>query len=284
MLNRTRQKSTLNSGSADLGDLQPCQRVARTRSGSQQNYLADFPEARASGKENFFMRPKALSAVVIVFVLLTALSCFAQQTDIRQFAAFGAYSYLATPSLNLDQRGFDGDFGYNYNSWLTLGFDFSTFTGHSSLVPGDLNAATQAKLAPFLPYLPPGFVLAVPYNSSTQTYEGGPQFNYRHFQHVTLFARPALGALHASFSSTSNNPDIQLIVKSLLNGGLSKSDTVVFYGVGGGATWEITPHFGIRATVDYARYNFFSDLLNGPRNSVRLSIGTKFGFGKNIVK
>ena len=73
------------------------------------------------------MRPKTLSAVVILFVLLSALTCFAQQTEVTQFAAFGSYSYLSTPSLNLAQRGFDGDFGYNYNSWLTLGFDFSTF-------------------------------------------------------------------------------------------------------------------------------------------------------------
>ena len=151
------------------------------------------------------MRPKTLT-VVVLFVLLTALTGFSQQTEVTQFAAFGGYSYLSTPSLNLTQRGFDGDFGYNYNSWLTLGFDFSTFTGHSTLVPNDLNQATQAKLAQFLPLLPPGFVLAVPYNSSTQTYEGGPQFNYRHFKYVTFFARPALGALHANFASTSDNP------------------------------------------------------------------------------
>lgn len=230
------------------------------------------------------MRPKILSAVVILFVLITALTCFSQQTEVTQFAAFGGYSYLSTPSLNLTQRGFDGDFGYNYNSWLTLGFDFSTFTGHSSLVPNDLNLATQAKLAPFLPLLPPGYVLAVPYNSSTQTYEGGPQFNYRHFKCVTLFARPALGALHANFTAKPKDEIQTLIVGALVGPSMSKSDTVVFYGVGGGATWEINPHFGIRATVDYARFNFFSNILNGPRNSVRLSIGTKFGFGKNIIK
>ena len=154
------------------------------------------------------MRPKTLSAVVILFILLSALTCFSQQTEVTQFAAFGAYSYLSTPSLNLTQRGFDGDFGYNYNSWLTLGFDFSYGSGHSSLVPNDLNQATQAKLAPFLPFLPPGFVLSVPYNSSTQTYEAGPQFNYRHFKHVTLFARPALGALHANFSYHAGQPAV----------------------------------------------------------------------------
>jgi hypothetical protein len=230
------------------------------------------------------MRPKILSSIVLLFVLLTAVSCFSQQTDVTQFAAFGAYSYLSTPSLNLTQRGFDGDFGYNYRSWLTLGFDFSTFEGHTSLFPSDLSQSTQAKLIPFLPLLPPGYILAVPYNTSTQTYEGGPQFNYRHFKHLTLFARPALGALHSNFSAKPKDPIQTGIVTALIGPSLAKSDTVVFYGFGGGGTWEITPHYGIRVAADYARYNFFSNLLNGPRNSVRLSVGLKIGFGKNIIK
>jgi hypothetical protein len=188
------------------------------------------------------MRPKTLSVAVLVLVLLTALTGFSQQTEVTQFAAFGAYSYLSTPSLNLTQRGFDGDFGYNYRSWLTLGFDFSTFTGHTSLFPSDLSAATQAKLIPFLPSLPPGYILAVPYNTSTQTYEGGPQFNYRHFKHLTLFARPALGALHSTFNAKPKDPIQTGIVDALIGPSMSKSDTVVFYGFGGGGTWEITPH------------------------------------------
>jgi hypothetical protein len=230
------------------------------------------------------MRPKTLSVVILSFVLLTSLTCFSQQTEILQFAGFGAYSYLSTPSLNLTQRGFDGDFGYNYRPWLTLGFDFSTFGGHSSLVPNDLSASTQAKLIPYLPLLPPGYVLAVPYNSSTQTYEGGPQFNYRHFKHLTLFARPALGALHANFTAKPKDPIQTAIVGALVGPSGSQSDTVLFYGFGGGGTIEINPHWGIRVAADYARYNFFSNLLDGPRNSVRLSVGLKVGFGKNIVK
>src|SRR5450759_597170 len=228
------------------------------------------------------MRPRALS-IMLLFVLLTTLTCFSQQTDIRQFSTFGAYSYLATPSLNLTQRGFDGDFGINMRSWLTLGGDFSYASGHSSLVPNDLNAATQAKLAPFLPFLPPGFVLAVPYNSSTYTYEAGPQFNYRGMKKVTLFVRPALGALHANVTVKPGDPIAKLIVHGLLGTNLTRSDTVVFYGFRGGATLEITPNFGLRAAADVFHYNFFSNLLNGGRNSVRLTVGTKFSFGKNIL-
>ncbi len=221
---------------------------------------------------------------VLAFFLLTALNGFAQQDFVRQFSAFGAFSYLTTPSLNLTQRGMDADFGVNVRSWLTLGGDFSYAGGNSSLLPNDLNAATQAKLAPFLPLLPPGYVLAVPYKSSTYTYEAGPQFNYRGFKKVTFFARPALGLLHANFTAQPTDPIGKAIVSGLLNGRASKSDNVLFYGFGGGITWEINPTFGLRVAADMVHYNFFSNLLDGGRNSVRLTIGTKYSFGKNILR
>jgi len=105
------------------------------------------------------------------FLLSTAPLCFSQQTDVRQFSTFEAFSYLSTPSLNLVQRGFDADFGLNLRSWLTLGFDFSYANGGSTLLPNYLNQATQAKLAPFLPILQQlGIPVAVPYSSTDYTY------------------------------------------------------------------------------------------------------------------
>jgi len=223
-----------------------------------------------------------------LFLVSTALPSFSQQTDIRQFVVFGADTYLATPSLNLAQRGFDGDLGYNYRSWLSLGFDFGYYTGHSSLQTSELNPA-------FLATLPPGFgKLApegVPYNISTQTYEAGPQLNYRHLKKVTFFVRPALGALHANakvkstFLAGLNEVEAGLGTEFCLAlGACSKNDIVPFYGFGAGMSWEITPHIGIRATTDFAHYDFFASLLNGGRNSVRVSIGPKFSFGKNIIQ
>ncbi|MGB8770680.1 MAG: hypothetical protein WCC92_13760 [Candidatus Korobacteraceae bacterium] len=238
------------------------------------------------------MRPRTLS-VGLLFVLLTALTCFSQQTDILRYSAFTAFSYLSTPSLNLTQRGFDGDFGVNVRSWLTVGGDFSYNSGNSSLLPKNLSSSAQAQLAPILPLLPPGFNLAVPYNSSTYTYEAGPQFNYRRFKKFTFFARPALGALHAKFTATPGKcaqPELECtqiltqIVTQLVGPSLGRSDTVVFYGFGGGITWEATPHFGLRVASDFVHYDFFSNLLNGGRNSVRFTLGTKFNFGKNIVQ
>ena len=221
---------------------------------------------------------------LLLFLSVSVITCFSQQTYVSRYSAYGAYSYLSTPSLNLTQRGFDGDFGINLRSWLTLGGDFSYAGGHSSLLPNMLNAATQAKLAPYVPVFQQlGIPLAVPYNSATYTYEAGPQFNYRKVKKVTFFVRPALGALHANFEAKPNNPYIAKLVNGLLNGSTSQSDTVVFYGFGGGFTYEATPHFGIRVASDFVHYNFFSNLLDGGRNSVRVTVGTKFGWGKNIL-
>ncbi len=217
---------------------------------------------------------------VLAFLLLSTLIAFSQQTDIPQFSIVGGYSYLHTPSLNLAQRGFNGDFAHNVRPWMSLGFDFSCFTGFSTLVPSYLNAAVQAKLAQS--GVPPSIV-KVPFTSSTYTYQAGPQFNYRGLKHVTLFVRPALGLLHAKIQ-THPNPIAAPLVGALLGGKLSAADNTIFYGFGGGATWEVTPHFGLRATADLARFNFFPDTLNGSRNTVRLTVATKFSFGKNIIR
>jgi len=231
--------------------------------------------------------------VLIIFLFFSALSCVAQQDYIARYSVFTAFSYLSTPSLNLVQRGFDSDFGVNVRPWLTIGGDFSYNAGNSSVLPGYLSSSAQAKLAPILPLLPPGFVLAVPYNSTVYTYEAGPQFNYRKEKNFTYFARPALGALHANFDAKPGRcqqPELHCqailtqVVTGLVGPSLSKSDTVLFYGFGGGMTWEATHNFGLRIAADYVRYNYFANLLNGNRGSVRVTVGTKFNFGKNIVK
>jgi len=229
---------------------------------------------------------------LIVFLSLSSLTCVAQQDYIARYSVFTAFSYLSTPSLNLVQRGFDSDFGVNVRPWLTIGGDFSYNKGSSSVLPGYLSSSAQAKLAPILPLLPPGFVLAVPYDTTVYTYEAGPQFNYRKEKKFTYFARPALGALHATFDAKPGRcqqPELHCqailtqVVAGLVGPSLSKSDTVVFYGFGGGMTWEATHAFGLRIAADYVRYNYFSNLLNGNRGSVRVTVGTKFNFGKNIV-
>ena len=228
---------------------------------------------------------RSFFCVLALFVLMTTLTGFSQQTDVPRYSTYEAFSYLSTPSLNLVQRGFDTDFGVNLRSWLTLGGDFSYENGGSTLLPNHLNAATQAKLAPLLPYFQQlGIPVALPFTGSTYTYEAGPQFNYRHFRKFTFFARPALGALHASVTAKPNNPLIAEVAAGLLGASLKGTDNVVFYGAGGGITWEATPNVGVRVATDFVHYNYFSSLLDGGRNSVRVTVGMKFSFGKNILQ
>lgn len=225
------------------------------------------------------------SLCLLALFLLSTVTCFSQQSEITQFAIVTGYSYLHTPSLNLAQRGFNGDIAVNYRPWMSLGFDFSTFAGGSTLLPSYLNSSTQQQLGAALhAYGFPVSVALVPYTSTTYTYQMGPQFNYRGFKHFTLFVRPALGLLHAKIQTTATDPRTIGLVKTLLNGKLSSADNTVFYGFGGGGTWEVTPHFGLRATADLARFNFFPDVLNGSRNGLRLTVATKFGFGRNIME
>lgn len=113
----------------------------------------------------------------LALLLLSPLT-FSQQAEITQFSLISGYSYLSTPSLNLAQRGYNGDIAINARPWLSLGFDFSAFSGGSTLLPTYLNPATQAKLARMVPPGTPASLLAVPYTSSTYTYQAGPQFNY----------------------------------------------------------------------------------------------------------
>jgi len=227
------------------------------------------------------MRLKIFSAVML-FLFFASLTSFAQQEYVSRFDAFAGYSFLDSPKVNLFENGFNGEFGVNVRSWLGLGGDFSVFTGSSSLTPNQLNAATQAKLAPFLPLLPPGYVLAVPYSATTYTFAGGPQFNIRKVKAVTFFVRPGLGALHQSVTAHPKDDGIQpLIVAALLPTGKA-NDTVVFYGFGGGMDFNLSQHFAVRTAADFVHYTVFSNLLNG-QNTVRFSIGPVFRFGSNIL-
>jgi hypothetical protein len=230
------------------------------------------------------MRRFALYGLTLIILLFT-LNCFSQQEFVSRYDAYGAYSYLETPSLNLSQHGFNGEFGYNWKRWVALGGDFTIVSGHTSLLPNQLNSATQAALAPYVPILMArGIPVALPYNSTTSTYMVGPQFNFRKFKSFTFFVRPGLGALHVSITAQPTNPIIAGIAGGMLGKSLSSSDTVVFYGGGGGFDFNASKHFGLRFAADYARFNMFTNFLNGGRNGVRITIGPTFRFGSNVPK
>ncbi len=221
--------------------------------------------------------------LVLVFVILIGVaSASAQQDYVGRFNAFGGYSFLDSPKLNLFENGFDGTFGVNIKRWIAFGFDFSIFTGGSNLVPSDLNAATQQQLAPILVLLPPGTTISVPFDARTSTYAIGPQINIRKLQKVTFLVRPALGALHEDVTAKPTDPLTAAIVAGLLGPSGKTSSTATFYGFGGGVDFFPKKHVGLRVTADFVHFAIFQSFLNGGRNAVRFSIGPTFQFGGNV--
>jgi hypothetical protein len=206
----------------------------------------------------------------------------AQQDYVSRFDAFGGYSYLATPSLNLSERGFNGEFGVNVKRWLAIGADFSMFDGHASLTPQVLNWNVRAQLAPLLAMLPPGTAIAVPYDARTYTFSAGPQINIRHWKPVTPFVRPALGMLHERVQTKPNTPLTSGLVSNLVGSSGETDDTVLFYGFSGGFDFNISRHFAVRTAADFIHMHVFGHLLDGGRNSVRASIGPSFRWGGNV--
>jgi len=235
------------------------------------------------------MRPKTLSAV-LVFVAFASLTCFSQQSYVSRYDAYTGYAFFDTPSLNLFQNGFNGEFGINVKTWVALGGDFSVFQGDNNIVPRMLSTTVQQVLGAQLMQLaqegllPPGYRVSVPTSSTTYTYSAGPQFNIRKFEKITFFVRPALGALHESATLKPTDPITNALVVGLVGQSKHKTDTVVFYGFGGGMDFNFSRHVAVRTAADFVHYDMFSGLLNGGRNTVRFSIGPTFRFGENIVR
>lgn len=222
--------------------------------------------------------------VSLAFIFLAVLPAVSQQDFVSRYDAFVGYSYLNSPKLSLSQNGFHTQFGVNARSWAALGVDFSYFNGNSTLHTTDLNSTQLAKLAPIVPLLPPGFVIQSPYDATTYTITGGPQFSIRKFKAVTIFVRPSIGAMHESVTAKPPNVITAQIVGNLIGPTMKKNDTEIFYGAGGGVDLNFSKHLAVRAQMDFVRVGLFTDVLNGSQNNIRFSIGPTFRFGKNIQK
>lgn len=235
------------------------------------------------------MRPNTLSITVLVLLVLTSISCFAQQTYVNRYDLYAGYAFLDTPSLNLFQNGFNTEVGWNAKTWVALGADFSVFSGSNTLNTATLNTGVQQQLGGQIEQLikagiiPPTYQLMAQTNATVLTFSAGPQINYRHFKPVTLFVRPALGVFHEQATLNPSDPVGKALIAGLIGPALHTSDNVVFYGFGGGLDFNLSTHFGMRAASDFVHYDVFSNLLNGGRNSVRFSIGPTFRMGGNIL-
>lgn len=238
---------------------------------------------------------------IVGLLLSFSAVAFAQQEYVGRYDAFAGFSYLDSPKLNLEQRGINTQAGVNATRWLAFGFDYSNQKGEGTLLPAELKPvyatavdglilAGEAGVAPGFPLtLPPGYVAYVPFSATTQTFTGGPQLSWRHMKRATLFIHPSIGAIHEHinlqphdpFTTYVAGPTGVLIATGVLHT-TSPSDTTYFYGLGGGAEFNASKHVHLRADIEFVHVFLFSGLLADSRNSVRLSIGPSFNFGKNI--
>jgi opacity protein-like surface antigen len=245
---------------------------------------------------------------LLALVLSLSVCAFAQQEYVGRYDVFTGFSYLDSPKLNLQQRGFNTQIGYNARRWLAFGIDYSIQDGRASLVTSDLKTKYQTPLNQLVLagkagafaglgiVIPANYQLFAPFDAITQTYTAGPQLNYRHFKKVTLFAHPSIGVIHENITIHPHDNFTQFIVLPALLGklppiattpiihSLKPNDTTYFYGLGGGADYNLTKHFHVRADIEFVHVFLFSNLLQDSRNSVRLSIGPTFNFGKNVTR
>lgn len=209
---------------------------------------------------------------LLFFVLAGFVMSAVAQEPINRFDLFTGYSHLGSPSVSLNQHGFNTSFGVNMNRWIALGADFSWFDGDGKIPVADTKVFPV--LEPFLQGTRP----SVPFNAHTYTFAAGPQINIRHFNKVMFFVRPGLGLLHERAKPTISPALLPLLplvpgLKPQMN------DTVPFYGVGGGFDINASKHVGFRFSVDFVHTTLFKDLLHG-RNAVRLSVGPTWKWGE----
>ena len=232
---------------------------------------------------------RTLLIVVSVALLLAASPVAAQQTYVSQFDAYAGYAFLDSPHISLFENGFQAQFGYRPKPWYSLGFDYSRSAGDLTLTPNLLPTALQQTVTAPIPLLiavgklPSGYTLAVPAHSTSQTFAIGPQLAYRHFEHLTLFLRPSVGAIHEVAVPKPAPSDwyATSIAQGLAPSG-KKTDWQGFYGFGGGIDILFSQHVGIRTQADLVHDHLFNDVLADGRWTVRFSIGPCFNFGKNI--
>jgi hypothetical protein len=223
-------------------------------------------------------------------LLLTSIA-FGQQTYVGRYDVYTGFMYLNSSAINLGEPGFHTQIGIRPTHWYSLGFDFSTGSGTTALTPNMLTSSLQQQLAPQLAQLqglikmgllPANYKLAVPLDSSTQTYTMGPQLAFRHFKAFTIFVRPDLGAMHETAKAHPADPITKALVAQLAPSA-TLQDWTYFYGFGGGLDLNVTAHFSLRVQADFVRDHLFNDLLNA-RNSVRFSIGPGAQWGRNMAK
>src|ERR1700722_7218514 len=74
----------------------------------------------------------------LVWILLLTMSVGGQENYVGRWDAYGGYTYISQPNINLGENGFNLQTGVRLTTWLTGGFDYSVATGQNTLLEGML--------------------------------------------------------------------------------------------------------------------------------------------------
>lgn len=236
-----------------------------------------------------YLRLQSLCSAAVAFsALLLASPARAQQTNIPRYDVYGGFAGFETPWLNLAQRGFHTQEGFNWKPWMAVGFDWSEASGNNSLTPRVLTPALQQELGGEIGLLeqegaiPAGYQLIVPLHAFSETFALGPQLMIRHYKPVTFFARPSIGTIRQRVTPHPTDPVSTAIIAQLVPSG-SKVDWEGFYGFGGGFDLNATKHLSLRMQDDLVYWKLFDGLLAKGTWTDRYSVGIAYHFGRNIA-
>jgi hypothetical protein len=225
---------------------------------------------------------------ILLAALTLAAPAVCQQTYVTRYDAFFGYAYLNSPAIKLPESGYQFQIGFRPSTRYSVGFDYSQAYGDLTLTPELLPDSLQQQLGTRLAQLaalgqlPPGYKLAVPARSKTQTFSLGPQLAFRRFKQVTFFVRPSMGAIHEVARPSPKDPIAQGIVAQLAPSG-RKRDWTGFFGAGAGIDLNLSNHVSFRIQGDYVYDHLFNDILKDGRRTMRFGVGPCFNFGRNIA-
>lgn len=181
--------------------------------------------------------------LLVLAALSLAVVLNAQENP--KYELFGGYSYLHQTGTNFN--GWEASGAYNFNRWIGLKLDAD---GH---------------------YFSDGRSGVFSVNLNTHEIMLGPQFSWRQ-KRFTLFAHTLFGysRFHDHFTELNLPPPFP--------NPLSQTNNANALGValGGGADWNLSKSWALRAQGDYLQAAAFQDRSD----NFRLSTGIVYRFGK----